>query len=193
MLRGMMQEYDPARRRLAEVLVARGGEEEWEEAQKLLEQSAGDPASVVDRFRAGPAADPPRGRREPGQGGRDLPGLFAEPETRYVAAGAGRAPAAGPDPRVAESPDDARKQYRALVDGRPTATLALGLYGIPAFGTGRRTRRNERLKQLEKRRPRTWARCELRARWLRDQKRAAEIEPLVEGSRPKTPGSGGPR
>ena len=42
-LRGIARQYDPARRRLAEVLIAHGGEEEWEEAQKLLELSAGDP------------------------------------------------------------------------------------------------------------------------------------------------------
>ena len=40
---------------------------------------------------------------------------------------------------------------------------------------------DERLKQLEKLRPEDLGVVQLRARWLHDQKRTAEIEPLVEG------------
>ena len=177
-----MRQHDPARRRLAEVLVARGGEAEWEEAQKLLEQSAGDPASLVDRVAQARSLTGRRGAENLDKAAAICQELLAE--------------AKRPQPGVClllaqirelqGKLDEARKQFRTLADpqaGAPERPAAAQLAAYVAFllRHGPAAEADQRLKQLEKLAEEDLATVELRARWLRDQKRTAEIEPLVEG------------
>jgi tetratricopeptide (TPR) repeat protein len=177
LLRRIMRQHDPARRRLAEVLVARGGEQEWEEAQKLLEQSAGDPTSVVDRFVQARSLAIRRGAENLRKAADICQGLLAE--------------AKRPMPGVClllarirelqDNVEEARRQYRALVDQERPPAAQLATYVDFLLRRGPADEADQRLKQLEKLLPADLGTVELRARWLRDQKRAAEIEPLVEG------------
>jgi len=79
--------------------------------------------------------------------------------------------------------DEARKQYRTLVDKDKEHPAAAELAAYAAFlvRRGPAAEADKRLKQLEKLRPEDLGVVQLRARWLHDQKRTAEIEPLVEG------------
>ena len=180
MLRQIKRQHDPARRRLAQVLMSRGGEAEWEEAQRLLEQSAGDPASFLDRMAEARLLL----RRGGGQNLEKAAAICREllDEAKKV-----KKPLLGANLMLAQAcelqgnMDEARKQYRALVEEANPAPAQLANYvGFllrrgPAEEAGRRT------EQLLKILPDDLNALELRARWLRDQKRTAEIEPLVEG------------
>jgi tetratricopeptide (TPR) repeat protein len=176
LLHGIMRQYDPARRRLAEVLINRGGEEQWEEAQKLLEQSAGNPISFVDRFVQARSLARRGGAENLGKAVDVCQALLKE----------AKQPVPGVCLLLAQirelqnKPDEARKQYQTLVQGRPTATQ-LATYVVFLLRRGPAEEADEQLKQLEKLAPDDLGTVELRARWLRDQKRTAEIEPLVEG------------
>jgi Tfp pilus assembly protein PilF len=77
--------------------------------------------------------------------------------------------------------EEARRQYRALVDQERPPAAQLATYVDFLLRRGPADEADQRLKQLEKLLPADLGTVELRARWLRDQKRAAEIEPLVEG------------
>jgi cellulose synthase operon protein C len=78
--------------------------------------------------------------------------------------------------------DDARKQYDALVDvnDQNASPTQLTNYILFLLRHGPAKVADQRLNQLEKLAPEDVLTVELRARWLRDQKRTAEIEPLVE-------------
>ncbi len=183
LLRGMMREYDPARRRLAEVLISRGGEDEWEEAQKLLDQSAGDPDSVVDRFNAARALVRRNGADNLAKAADICTSLLAQRAPGTL----GRQPGPGVSLLLAQIRErqnrlqDARKLYRALAEDHPTPAR---LAACAAFFVrhGPADEAEQLLKQLEKAAPDNLTTIELRAHWLRDQKRAAEIEPLVEAA-----------
>ena len=124
-LRRIMRQHDPARRRLAEVLVARGGEQEWEEAQKLLEQSAGDPASVVDRFAQARSLTRRGGAENLAKAAGHLPGI-ARPRP------SGRLPGVclllAQIRELQDKLEEARKQYRTLVDQEHPAAAQLAAY-----------------------------------------------------------------
>ncbi len=179
LLRQIERQDDPARRRLAQVLMSRGGEAEWEEAQKLLEQSAGDPVSFVDRF----AEARMLARRG---GGQNLEKAAAICQELITEANKRGRPLPGVNLMLAKvrelqgNMDEARKQYLALVDPKdpPPAILATYIAFLlrrgPADEAGRRT------EQFLKISPNDLNALDLRAQWLRSQKRAGEIEPLVE-------------
>ncbi|MGO9112643.1 MAG: tetratricopeptide repeat protein [Thermoguttaceae bacterium] len=176
-LRRIMRQHDPARRRLAKVLINRGGEPEWEEAQKLLELSAGDPASVEDRFTQARSMTLRGGAENLAKAADICQDLLKEARL--------------PVPAVClllaqirerqDNLDDARKQYRTLADQEHPAPIQLASYVAFLLRRGPAEEADQRLKQLEKLAPEDLATVQLRARWLRDQKRIAEIEPLVEG------------
>ena len=184
LLRSIMRQHDPARRRLAELLVARGGEAECEEAQKLLEQSAGDPASVVDRFAEARLQTRRGGAENLAKAAAICQELLAEAEAKQQAQPGVRMLLA----RIRELQgklDDAREQYRTLANQPRPAAVQLGTYAAFLLRHGPADEVDKRLKQLEKLQPDALSTVELRALWLRDQKRAAEIEPLVEGAATK--------
>jgi tetratricopeptide (TPR) repeat protein len=177
LLRRLMPQYDPARRRLAEVLVARGGEAEWEEAQKLLEQSAGDPIAAVDRFTEVRSLIRRGGPQNLDKAAAICQELLAQaslpPPAVYVMLAKVR--------ELQGNVDDARKAYLALVSRANPPAAQLAIYIAFLLRHGPAAEADQRLKQLEKLAPEDLVAIELRAGWLRDQKRTAEIEPLVEG------------
>jgi tetratricopeptide (TPR) repeat protein len=179
-LRGIVTQHDPARRRLAEVLVARGGEAEWEEAQKLLELSVGDSAAVVDRFAQARSLLNRGGPENLAKAATICRGLLAEAEKT-------KQPMPGVCLLLArirerqEDLDEARKQYRAVVDQGHPSPGQLAVYVDFLLRRGPAEEADQSLKQLEKLLPENLGTVQLRARWLRGQKRDAEIEPLVEG------------
>ncbi len=175
-LRRIMVQHDPARRRLAEVLIARGGEQEWEEAQNLLEQSAGDPASVTDRFAEARLLTRHRGAENLAKAANICQALLAEAKRPVPAVCLLLAQIRELQDNLAE----ARKQYRTLVDQERPAPFQLVLYIDFLLRRGPAEEADQRLTQLEKLLPVDLGTVELRALWLRQQKRAAEIEPLVE-------------
>ena len=77
--------------------------------------------------------------------------------------------------------EDARNLYHALAEDHPT-TAHLAACAAFFVRHGPAAEADQRLTQLEKAAPDDLTTIELRARWLRDQKRAAEIEPLVEAT-----------
>jgi tetratricopeptide (TPR) repeat protein len=177
LLRRIKGQYDPARRRLAQVLMLRGGDAEWEEAQRLLEQSAGDPTSLTDRIAEAELLI----RRG---GGQNLEKAAALCKVLLAEA---KQPLPGVNLMLAQvrelqgNLDDARNQYRTLVEQNNPSPAQLANYIGFLLRHGPAAEADERLKQLEKITPYDVTALELRARWLRDQKRIAEIEPLVEG------------
>jgi len=187
-LRRIMQQHDPARRRLIEILISRGGEQEWEEARKLLEQSAGDPSSTVDRFIQARTLALRGGTENLEEAGKICTALLGE---------AKQPPAAvclllGQIRERQGNLDDAHKQFKKLVAQEHPPANQLALYvnfllrNMPAAEPGQlrnglAAEADHWIKQLETLRPEDLGTLELRARWLGDQKRTAEIEPLVEG------------
>jgi tetratricopeptide (TPR) repeat protein len=179
-LRSIMRQHDPARRRLAELLVARGGEIEAEEAQRLLEQSpgaAGDPASLFDRFA--------QARLMVGRGGTENLAKAAGICQKLLDDGKQPLPAARLLlAQIRERQNnlaEARKQYKLLVDQDHPAPIQLAVYVDFLLRNGPAAEADQGIKQLEKLAPEKLGTAEFRARWLCDQKRTAEIEPLVEG------------
>jgi tetratricopeptide (TPR) repeat protein len=180
LLRRIMPQYDTARRRLAQVLMSRGGDAEWEEAQKLLEQSAGEPASFLDRIAEARLLMNRRGaqnlekaaaiclevRDEAKKSGRPLPGLgLMLAQVREFQGNS----------------DLARKEYRELADQKNPSPAQLANYIAFLLRHGPADEADRRTQQLLKIVPDDQTALELRARWLRDQKREKEIEPLIEG------------
>jgi tetratricopeptide (TPR) repeat protein len=77
-------------------------------------------------------------------------------------------------------PEEARKQYQALVAGpRPDPQVILRYVDF-LLRCGPPAEADKWLKQLEQLAPEDLSTLELRARWLGDQGRTAQIEPLVE-------------
>jgi tetratricopeptide (TPR) repeat protein len=177
LLRHIKGQYDPARRRLAQVLMLRGGDAEWEEAQRLLEQSPGDPASITDR-----AAEAQLLMRRGGGQNLEKAASICQALIAEV-----KRPAPGLSVLLAQirelqgNLDEARNQYRALVEQKNLLPNHLASYIDFLLRHGPATEAVERLKQLDDIVPDDLTALELRARWLREANRAAEIEPLVEG------------
>jgi tetratricopeptide (TPR) repeat protein len=176
-LRGMAKQHDPARRRLAQLLVERGGELEWQEAQGLLLESSVAGDAELDRLFQVRTLMVRGGKENLEKAERLCEELLAD-STRF-------APAVhlllAQVQQVQGRPEEARKHYRELVDRdrpNPAHTAAyisfLLEYGPPEEVDGW-------LKKLEKLAPDNLGTARLRARWLRDQGRSADIEPLVEG------------
>jgi tetratricopeptide (TPR) repeat protein len=173
-LHSIMLQYDPARRRLAEVLIARGGEQEWEEAQKLMEQSAGDQSSIaVDRFVQAVSLVRRGGSENLAKAAEVCTALLDRmPSVRLLLA------------RIRDlqnKVDDARNQYRMLVKQEHPATIQLAAYVDFLLRRGPAIEADQPLQQLAKQLPEDLVVAELRARWLRDQHRDSEIEPYVDG------------
>ena len=83
--------------------------------------------------------------------------------------------------RLQGRPEEARKQYRAVLDqDRPTASQ-MAIYIAFLLENGPPEEADERLKELEKLTADNLGTTALRGRWLRDQGRTKEIETLVEG------------
>ena len=158
-LRRIMVQHDPARRRLAEVLIARGGEQEWEEAQNLLEQSAGDPASVTDRFAEARSLTRHRGAENLAKAADICQALLAEAKRPVPAVCLLLAQIRELQDNLAE----ARKQYRTLVDQERPAPFQLALYIDFLLRRGPAEEADQRLKQLEKLLPEDLGTVELRA------------------------------
>ena len=183
LLRRIKQQHDPARRRLAQVLILRGGDAEWEEAQKLLEQSAGDPASLRDRV------DEAKLLTRRG-GGQNLEKAATICQELLDDAKKAKRPLPGVILMLAQvrelqgNMDEARKQYLALVDEKNPSPAFLAKYIgflVRHPGVSGAEEAGPRTEQLLKIVPDDLNALELRAHWLQEQKRAAEIEPLIEG------------
>ena len=132
-------------------------------------------------LRPGPITDA-RGARKTSARRPNLPGLARRAGTWYPwsAAFAGRSLLLAQIRELQGNLDEARKEYRTLLGERPTAAQ-LAIYTAFLLRHGPAAEADQRLKQLEKLRPEDLATLELRVRWLREQKRTAEVEPLVEG------------
>jgi len=180
LLRRIKRQYDPARRRLAEVLIKRGGEQEWEEAQKLLQQTAGDPASVEDRFVQALSMTRRQGAENLDKAATICQKLVTEANEAKRAVPAVHLLLAQIRERQ-DKMDDARKEYLLLIDQERPDARQLATYVAFLLRRGPADEADRRLKQLEKLAPEDLGAVLLRARWLRDQKRTAEIDPLVEG------------
>jgi tetratricopeptide (TPR) repeat protein len=183
-LRGVLEHaphFAPARYTLAEALLERGGEQEWQEAQRLAEQAGpnGD-GSIQDRRmqavllarRAG-KANLEKARQILEQQLLENPREAGTFERLWLA-------------RIQESEGnlpEARQQYSALANLDGARPEHIGRYvdfllrrGTKADGPEIATW----LKKLDQAAPDDLATAALRARWLQDQGRAGEIEPLVE-------------
>jgi tetratricopeptide (TPR) repeat protein len=175
-LRGIANQHDPARRRLAQLLVERGGEPQWQEAQRLLESSvAGD--AELDRLFQVRTLMVRSGKENLAKAERLCEELLAD-STRF-------APAVhlllAQVQQLRGRPEEARKHYRELVDrDRPNPAHAAAYFAF-LMEYGPQEEVDGWLKKLEKLAPDNLGTARLRARWLRDQGRSADIEPLVEG------------
>ena len=177
LLRGLLTQYPPARLRLVELLVQRGGEQEWQEAQQLLESSPGGAASNTDRFLQAYSLLRRGGKENLDKAERLCQALLADakqpaPTLRVLLA------------QIQESqgrPEQARQQYLALVDQDHPAPAHLASYVVFLLRCGPSKDVDRWLKKLETLAPEDLNTVQLRARWLRDQGRTAQIEPLVEG------------
>jgi len=166
-----------ARRRLANILAARGGEKEWQEATRLLEQSgAGPEASHLDRRLQAVLFAQRAGEENLTKARQLLEELIADPQNtvdgdRLLLA------------RVYERQgrlQAARSQYVSLVarpDPNPQHLATYVDFLLRHDSAGEAT---AWLKKLEAAAPglRT---AGLRARWLEAYDRTSEIEPLVKG------------
>ena len=178
MLRDLMGRHDPARRRLAEVLLARGGEQEWEEAQHLLESSVGGPTSGDDRLLHVVTLARRGGHENLAKAERICQGWLADVQQPQPAA---RLLLAIVQERQGKL-EEARKQYQALVAEPRPALQAILRYVDFLLTRGPPAEADKWLRKLEHLAPEDFSALELRARWLRGQGRVAEIDPLVESA-----------
>jgi tetratricopeptide (TPR) repeat protein len=180
LLRRVKRQHDPARRKLAQMLTIRGGDSEWEEAQKLLEQSAGDQASFIDRIMEARLLT----RRG---GGQNLEKAAAICQELLDEAKNSKRPLPGVTLMLAQARelqgnlDEARKQYLALVDQNYPVPSLLANYIAFLLRHGPAVETDKRTEQFLKMAPEDLTALEFRSRCLRAQNRTAEIEPLVEG------------
>ena len=174
----MVAQSGDARRTLADILTARGGEKEWQEALQLLEGSGseGDAASLDRGAEA---------RLLVRRGGKDnlekarqlLEELIADDEN---AAGGDRLLLAGL--YEAEGELQAARQQCLSVMGQPNPDPAHLVFYIGfLLRHDLQDEANTWLQQLERVAPSDLRTVALRARWLHGQDRTSEIEPLVEG------------
>ncbi len=180
LLRGIVGQYDPARRRLADMLVARGGEAEWAEAQRLLELSADNSTAIVDRIAQVRSLLNRRGAENLAKAATICQTLLAEPEKNKQLLPGVHVLLAEIRERQDNS-EEARKQYRAAIDREHPSAAQLAVYVDFLLRHGPAEEADQVLKQLEKLQPESLVAVQPRARWLHDQKRIGEIEPLVEG------------
>lgn len=167
----------PARRALATILAARGGEKEWQEAQQLLERSgaAADVSNLDQRLQAMLLAR--RGGKDNLQKARRLlEQLITDPAKttsgdRLLLA------------RLYEAEDSlwaARQQYIALVGRADPSASHLALYVDLLLRHDLPDEAANWLKRLEEMAPDALGTVSLRTRWLHGKGRTAEIGPLVE-------------
>ena len=168
-------EHDTARRMLASLLAQRGGEQQWEEAERLLQQSGPDQAAANDRrlqalllARRGGADDRTRARqilrRQIDQADTPAPGdrlLLAQLMLRD-----GQVIAAG-------------EQYRTLAERDDATPEHIARYVQFLLSQDQPDEAEPWIERLEQRAAGQWATIVLRARWLEAQGRGEEIEPLI--------------
>ena len=183
---------DAARYQLADILVARGGKEEWQEALKLLEQSGTD-ANAVSLGRRSQALLLVRraGRenlekarelleelvlntRNPADADRLLLAQVYEAETSRLQ---GEGDAEGAENLL----EKARDQYNEVVGRTNPNPSDLTLFVEFLIRNDKTGAASEHLDRLDKLVPDNLGTMQLRARWLHGENRTQEIKPLVEG------------
>ncbi|MHC4177966.1 MAG: tetratricopeptide repeat protein, partial [Planctomycetota bacterium] len=167
---------DPARRTLAAILAARGGEEEWQEAQELLEQSGSADGSSLDQHLQAVLLARRGGKDNLRKARQLLERLIAdsrkvEPGHRLLLA------------RLYEAEGRllaARQQYIALVGRADPSASHLALYIDLLLRHDLLDKAVGWLEKLEEMAPDDLATVSLRTRWLHGKGQTDKIEPLVE-------------
>lgn len=183
LLRQIAPRHEPARRLLAGLLIGRGGEADWEEGLKFLEQSAGDPAFEMDRVAEIRLLMRRRGDANLEKAAGIAEELLAEAKQQPTHS------ADAPDvllllAQIRElqgKVDAARKLYVALATDPHAPRSCLTSYAEFLLRHGPAEEAEQRLAQLEKLTPNDLTVLQLRSRWLRSQNRSKEIEPLIDG------------
>ncbi|NQU20244.1 MAG: tetratricopeptide repeat protein [Candidatus Nealsonbacteria bacterium] len=169
--------HDAARRRLALVLAVRGGDEQWQQAQEMLKQTDPDDMDEEDRRLHAALLENRGGSDNLESSRRMLEGLIAdaatpEPRDRLLLA------------RVYEAENKeraARDQLLALAGGDNPQPQHLVAYVDFLLRKDSAREAGSWIDRLEEVTTSTnWPTVSLRARWLRSQDRADEIEKLVE-------------
>ena len=176
-LRRIAPQSGDARRTLAGLLAARGGEKEWEEAQRLLEKAGAEGATSNLDKRLGAALLVRRGGRDNvGKARQLLEGLVADSENATAADRLSLA-------RLYEAEGDlpaARQQCLALVASGNPAPAHLAFYAELLLRHNSQDEATQWVEQLEKAAPGQFPTARLRAYWLRTQGREAEISGVIE-------------
>ena len=162
---------------LAELLMERGGEKEWQEAIQLVEPARGDRSMPeVDRRMEGILLARRGGKENLDQARQIFEELVADPKKAN----------AFDRQRLAQlyeldgKPELARQQYLKLVSGKAPSPAQLAAYVGLLLRYERYDEADSWLKKLESLAPDDLGVVMLRARWLHGTNKDALIEPLVQ-------------
>lgn len=180
MLRGVLQRWpdsSPARRMLAELLMERGGEKEWQEAVRLAEQAgAGRTTSDVDRRMQASLLAQRGGRENIEKAKQILEELVADPKRALAMDRQMLARLYETEGKL----EAARQQYLKLVSRENPGVALLGAYVELLLRHDRHDEADPWLKKLESLMPDDLSVTLLRARWFHAAGQDAKIEPMVE-------------